>query len=60
MKNKKILYFLLILNICLTSTILFLLLYNKILNFNTYDVNKDGKVDALDLLKVQKYILKNN
>ena len=24
-----------------------------------YDVNRDGKVDALDLLKEQKYILKN-
>lgn len=23
-----------------------------------YDVNKDGEVNALDLLKVQKYILK--
>lgn len=27
---------------------------------NPYDVNGDGKVDALDTLKVQKYIINQN
>ena len=26
----------------------------------TYDLNRDGKVDAGDLLKLQKYIVKQN
>lgn len=28
--------------------------------YNSYDVNHDGKVNSLDLLKVQKYILEQN
>lgn len=31
----------------------------KILGYNKYDVNMDGKVDCLDLLILQKYILEH-
>lgn len=32
--------------------------FSSFLVFNKYDVNRDGSVDILDLLKLQKYLLK--
>jgi len=32
--------------------------FSALLSFNKYDVNRDGNVDILDLLKLQKYLVK--
>jgi cell division protein FtsL len=29
----------------------------SVMNYNRYDLNKDGKVDILDLIKLRNYIL---
>ena len=43
----------------LIAIIMLGILINKT-NYRPEDVNKDGKLDILDLLKVQKYILGDN
>lgn len=53
MKNKILIIFIII------NTILnVFFIYNHLL-YKAVDVNKDGKVNSLDLLIVQKYILEN-
>ena len=47
--------------IILALSIIIVIMLGYIVHINMYkkeDVNKDGEVNALDLLKVQKYILK--
>ena len=51
---KKIVIFSLIFNVLCVFVI------GYILHFEKEDVNKDGEVNALDLLIVQKYILERN
>lgn len=51
--KKKVKY--LILVVLITLFIVFI----KLNSFEPEDVNRDGKVDILDLLKVQKHIIEN-
>lgn len=40
--------------------IVFSIAYLKQPTYNVYDVNHDGEVNSLDVLKVQKYIIQQN
>ena len=49
--------------ILITLELITIIMLGILINKTQYrpeDVNKDGKVDILDLLKVQKYILGDN
>lgn len=41
---------------CITLLLCFFIAL-KVLDFNKYDVNKDGRVDSKDLLDLKKYLL---
>lgn len=41
---------------CITLLLCFFITL-KVLNFNKYDVNIDGKVDSKDLLNLKQYLL---
>lgn len=51
MKSKIVIISLLIINILLAISLFF---------NNSYDVNKDGKVDSKDLLDLRKYLINKN
>lgn len=46
--------------IFITSLITFTLVTYKYERYRNEDVNKDGIVDVVDLIKVQKYIIEKN
>ena len=64
MKNNFENIMLAICTLCAVALTIILILvgitYIKQAKINIYDVNNDGKVNSLDLLKVQKYILEQN
>lgn len=64
MKNNFENIILAICTLCAVALTVILILvgitYIKQAKRNIYDVNNDGKVNSLDLLKVQKYILEQN
>lgn len=64
MKNNFENIILAICTLCTVALTVILILvgitYIKQTKRNIYDVNNDGKVNSLDLLKVQKYILEQN
>lgn len=48
---------------CIAITIVFVIFsvaYLKQPTYDKYDVNHDGEVNSLDVLKVQKYIIQQN
>ena len=51
--KKKVKYLMLIILIALS------IIFIKLNSFEPEDVNRDRKVDILDLLKVQKYIIEH-
>lgn len=47
-------------SICIVALTVLIVIETFKPKYNVYDVNHDGKVNSLDLLKVQKYILEQN
>jgi hypothetical protein len=56
MKNRDLTIIAIGLYIMLIATLIGILVFTPT---NNYDINKDGKVDTLDLLLLKKEILKN-